>query len=87
MKYAEIATSNMVLKNTQSNIYSKIVLNQYLQQYKNQILRNIFFLSLIKDISIHDKSTWPSSVNTKYSREEDKRLCKRFMLNKNPNIF
>lgn len=43
-------------------------------------------MSLIKDITVLDKSTWPANVDIRYDEEEIKRLCKRFMLNKNNAI-
>lgn len=89
MKDAEIAAVSMIFKNIQLTSYSKIVpihKNQFIASICNNLRNRLLEtndLSVIKDISILDKSTWPVSVNIRYGEEEIKRLCKRFMLNKN----
>lgn len=93
MKEVEVANNDMIFKNVKLINYSKIVpikKNQFItsicNNLKSRLLEDTNDLSLMKDITVLDKSTWPVDIDIRYGEEEVKRLCKRFMLNKNNAI-
>ncbi|XP_022182073.1 E3 SUMO-protein ligase KIAA1586-like [Myzus persicae] len=93
MRTADIAKRDMTFKNIKLSHFSKIVpinKNQFItsicNNLKERLLENEDDFYLIQDISIIDKTTWPSNVDIRYGEKEIKRLCQRFMLNKDNAI-
>lgn len=82
--------SNMLFKNVKLTSYSKIIsinsdqfITSICVNLNSRLLdKNYIDNSILQDICILDKTTWPQSVGVRYDEDQVKRMCDRFFLNK-----
>lgn len=93
MTKATKAVSNMSFKNIRLEKNLKLVNinhNQFLSSLADnleaRLLNNEQDLSILYDMQIINTTESPKDINIRYGEDEIKRLCKRFLLNKNNAI-
>lgn len=84
------AQKTMIFQNVKLASYSRIISinkNQFITSICNNLNSrlldnsNIDNSSLLHDICILDKNTWPQSIDVRYGEEQVKNICNRFLLN------